>query len=129
MKVKISCELYDLEYDDWLESVKTTVDCIKDCLLDTDMDVELAHQFSVSTYLEDGITQPTVIYFPEIRNVSALKKLVTMRMVCYSNIHLIEIYVDHEHEQDSHDEHIVYFEDYPEDQDVEDLAIGELAIP
>lgn len=129
MKVKISCELYDLEYDDWLESVKTTVDVIKDCLLDTDMDIELAHQFSVSTYLEDGITQPTVIYFPEIRNVSALKKLVTMRMVCYSNIHLIEIYVDHEHEQDSHDEHIVYFEDYPEDQDVDDLAIGELAIP
>jgi len=50
MKVKISCELY-IQYDEWLESVKTTVDLVKDCLLDIDEDMELADAFTVSTYL------------------------------------------------------------------------------
>jgi P4 family phage/plasmid primase-like protien len=126
MKIKISCELYDLQYDDWLESVKKTVDVVRDCLLDADMDVDAASRFSVSTYLEDGA--PTIIYFPEIHNIAALKKIIKLRLTCYSNLHLLEIYLDHHHTEDSHDEHIVYFEDYPEEAWVEELSIAELAI-
>lgn len=121
MKVKISCELY-IQYDEWLESVKATVDLVKDCLLDIDEEMELADSFTVSTCLDDNIT---VIYFPSVSN-NYIRKMLIAKMASYSNIRVMDVYVDHDH-HDGHDESIVYFEDSSENMlelEVEKLSIG-----